>query len=212
MTALLEQMGLPRLEPLTTTAAPWYFESAMHSACEVAGPAWLRIAEQNHLNPPKAIEGARELKTLATITTAFEETFAGDATNKLKEWGRRTTERALAGRPSSSKEQKAIKLVPGRRRLGLLLKGHLESLDEMRGEPSHAWREIDPHRYWTVHYGNPYALNRRRQERSCHFWIGAYEAMLRWAGLANEWLVDEIECGCVTGTGDCVFAIRSTKG
>jgi len=37
------------------------------------------------------------------------------------------------------------------------------------------------------------------------------KAMLRWAGLANDWLVDEIECGTVTGTGDCVFALRASS-
>ena len=207
----LEQMGLPRLEPTSTTGAAWYFESVMHSAREVAGPAWLRIAQSINLGSPKAVEEARDLSVLPAITTAFEETFAGESTLKLREWGRRTTERALAARPSNVGEQRALKLVPGRRRLGLLLKGYIESLDDMRGEPAHAWREVDANRYWVVHYQNPYALGRRRTEKSCHFWIASYEAMLRWAGLANEWLVDEIECGCVTGSGDCVFAIRSTK-
>ena len=55
------------------------------------------------------------------------------------------------------------------------------------------------------------ALNHLRPEKACHFWIASHEAMLRWAGLANECLVDEIECGCVTGSGDCVFAVRSIK-
>ena len=97
------------------------------------------------------------------------------------------------------------------RRLAILLKGYLESLDDMRGEHAHAFREVDAARYWTAHYGNPMALNRKRADRSCHFWIACYEAMLRWAGLANDWLVEEVECGCVTGTGDCVFAIRAVK-
>jgi hypothetical protein len=101
--------------------------------------------------------------------------------------------------------------VPGRKRLNLLLKNYLQSLDDMRGEPAHAWREVDDDRVWAVHYQNPYALGRSKTEKSCHFWIASYEAMLRWAGLLNDWLVDEIECGCVTHTGDCVFAIRSTK-
>ena len=207
----LEQMGLPRLEPTSNTCAPWYFESVMHSAREVAGPAWLRIAQATNLGSPKAMEEARDTGVLPAITTAFEATFGGESTAKLREWGRRTTERALTARPASANEQRALKLVPGRRRFGLLLKAYVESLDEMRGEPAHAWREVDPNRFWVVHYQNPYALGRRRPEKSCHFWIASYEAMLRWAGLANDWLVDEIECGCVTGSGDCVFAIRSIK-
>lgn len=207
----LEQMGLPRLEPTSTTCAPWYFESVMHSAREVAGAAWLRIAQSTNLGSPKAMEDARDLTVLPAITTAFEQTFAAESSAKLREWGRRTTERALAARPSSANEQRALKLVPGRRRLSLLLKAYVESLDDMRGEPAHASREVDTNRYWVVHYQNPCALGRRHAEKSCHFWIASYEAMLRWAGLANDWLVDEIECGCVTGSGDCVFAIRSIK-
>src|SRR2546426_5879997 len=42
-------------------------------------------------------------------------------------------------------------------------------------------------------------------------WVATIEAILRWAGLANDWYVEEVECGCVTGTFDCVFAIRSVE-
>ena len=42
-------------------------------------------------------------------------------------------------------------------------------------------------------------------------WIATIEAILRWAGLANDWYVEEVECGCVSGTFDCVFAIRSVQ-
>ena len=213
----LEQMGIPRLTPTGTSCVDWYFQSAVHSAREVVGPAWPAIAHESHLgayigaDPPSGDGRSNELAPLAAVTTAFESRFAGEAVAKLREWGRRTTERALAARPSSANEKRALKLLPGHRRLGLLLKGYVESLDEMRGEPSHAWREVDPKRSWVVHYQNPYALGRRRAEKACHFWIASYESMIRWAGLANEWLVDEIECGCVTGSGDCVFAIRSTR-
>lgn len=148
---------------------------------------------------------------LAALTSAFESTYGTDAPAKLGEWGRHTTERALAGRRSSSGEQRAIKLVPSKRRLAILLKAYVESMDKVRGEPGNAWRQIDPDRFWTIHYQNPFALGRSRPDKACHFWIGSYEAMLRWAGLANDWLVDEIECGCVTGTADCVFALRSVK-
>ena len=213
----LEHMGLSRLTPTGTSCVDWYFQSAVHSAREVAGPAWPGIAHDSHLGayigaePPGGDGRSNELAPLAAVTTAFESIFAGEALAKLREWGRRTTEGALAARSSSANEQRALKLLPGRRRLGVLLKGYVESLDDMRGEPAHAWREVDPKRYWVVHYQNPYALGRRRAEKACHFWIASYEAMLRWGGLANDWLVDEIECGCVTGSGDCVFAIRSTR-
>ncbi len=205
----------PETPAMTTSAGPaiaaWYFDAALHAAKEVAGPAWLGIAQHANLPSPKALEEARDPMTLAVITTAFENTFGQNSAQKLKEWGRRTTERALAARTNSASEQKALRLVPGRKRLSLLLKNYTQSLDDMRGQPAHAWREADPDHFSIVHYWNPYALNRKRPEKSCHFWIASYEAMLRWAGLLNDWIVDEIECGCVNHSGDCAFAIRSAK-
>ncbi len=202
----LEQMGLPRLQPTGTAIADWYFESAMKAAHEAAGPAWSRIQAAGGPNGQN-----NRIATLAATATAFESVFEGEAPARLTEWGRRTAEHGLEGRPSASAEQRAIKLVPGRKRLTLLLKGHIESIDAMRGEPAHAWREVDANRYWVVHYRNPFVAGRHKKDKACHFWIGSYQALLRWAGLANDWLVDEVECGAVTGSGDCVFAIRSVK-
>ena len=215
--ALLESLGLPRLMPSGAAVAGWYFEAAIHSAREAAGPKWIGIATSSGLgqfvseDPPAAQPFADGVEAFGAMTTLFEAVFGADATARLRDWGRRTTERALAARPNVARDQSAIKLVPGRRRLGILLKGYLDSLDEMRGAHAHAFREVDAARFWTAHYRNPFALGRTRTEKACHFWIACYESMLRWAGLANDWLVDEIECGCVTGTGDCVFAIKSTK-
>ncbi len=215
--ALLESLGVPRLRPLGTSIAGWYFEAAIHSAREAAGAKWPGIAASAGLpelasaDPDATAPFARGVEAFGAITTLFEAVFAVDAAVRLREWGRRTTERALSARPTAARDQAAIKLVPGRRRLGILLKGYLESLDDMRGEHGHAFRELDASRYWTAHYRNPLALGRSRAERSCHFWIACYEGMLRWAGLANDWLVDEVECGCVTGSGDCVFAIRALR-
>lgn len=215
--AILEQMGLPRLRPRETAGIDWYFASAIHSARDVAGAAWPELAGASGLDeftesdPPTGNGRTRPLALLAALTTAFESFYGTDAPTKLGEWGRHTTERALAGRKSSAGEQRAIKLIPSKRRLTILLKAYVESLDEVRGEPANAWRQIDPDRFWTIHYQNPFALGRSRPDKACHFSIGSYEAMLRWAGLANDWLVDEIECGCVTGTADCVFGLRSVK-
>ena len=191
---ILEQMGLRRLEPASDTYAGWYVAAATAGAREAAGPKWPAIAA-----------GAT---TLAALTTNFENAFGAESAARLSEWGRRTTENGLAARNASAREQRAIKLVPSRKRLALLLKAYIESLDEARGGPAHASRQIDPDRWWVVHFANPFAAGRHKPEKSCHYWIACYEAMLRWAGLANDWLVDEIECGTVTGTGDCVFGLR----
>ena len=42
--AILEQMGLPRLRPRESACVDWYFASAIHSARDVAGGAWLELA------------------------------------------------------------------------------------------------------------------------------------------------------------------------
>jgi hypothetical protein len=211
---LLESLGVARLKPNGKAIAGWYFEAAIHAAREAAGPKWIGIASSTGLGDfvsadPRADTAFPDgVEALGAITTLYEAVFAAEATVRLRDWGRRTTERALAARPNAARDQNAIKLLPSRRRLGTLLKGYLESLDDARGEHAHSFREVDSARFWTAHYRNPLALGRKRAEKSCHFWIACYESMLRWAGLANDWLVDEVECGCVTGAGDCVFAIR----
>jgi len=109
-------------------------------------------------------------------------------------------------------EQAALKLAIGRqRKLELLLKSHVRTMDEVRGEHLHAFRQIDHRQVWLVHYSNLFAFGRRKPEKACHFWTASLEAMLRWAGLANDWLVSELECGSVNGSFDCVFAIRSVR-
>lgn len=215
--ALLEQMGIRRLHPTEPNSVDWWFQSLVHSARGVAGQNWPRVAEEAGLfefvtDDPEGGEGRTHPNAkLAALTTVFENAYGSEAPKKLAEWGRRTTERSVALRPSSAAEQRGIKLLPGKRRLTTLLKAYTESMDQARGEPAHAWRELDPKRVWVAHYQNAFALDRKRPDKACHFWIAAYESMLRWAGLANDWLVEEIECGCVTGTADCVFAIHSVK-
>jgi hypothetical protein len=83
-----------------------------------------------------------------------------------------------------------------------------QSLDRIRGEHLHAWRQMDRSQFWLVHCDNLMVVGRRKAVKSCHFWTAAAESTLRWAGLANQWVVDEVECGTVTGTFDCVFSIR----
>jgi hypothetical protein len=101
--------------------------------------------------------------------------------------------------------------LPGPRRLAIVLKAFTESLDRVRGEHTHTWKQMDDSQFWLVHYTNLYALGRLKKEKACYVWTASFESMLRWAGLANNWYVEEIECGCVTGTFDCVFAIRSIR-
>ena len=82
------------------------------------------------------------------------------------------------------------------------------NMDRVRGERLTVWRRIDRHQFWLVLYDNLLVLGRRRSASSCYFWTSALESATRWGGLANDWVVDEAECGSVTGTFDCIFTIK----
>jgi hypothetical protein len=84
-------------------------------------------------------------------------------------------------------------------------------MDNVRGEHTHAWLQVDEHQFWLVHFSNMFALGRIKTVKSCHVWTSSIETILRWAGLANDWYVEEVECGSVTGTFDCAYAIRSSE-
>jgi hypothetical protein len=82
------------------------------------------------------------------------------------------------------------------------------SLDRVRGERLTAWKRVEKRQFWVVHHDNLTAIGRRRPARACEFSTAALLQALRWAGCANDWFVEEAECGCVTGTYDCVFTIQ----
>jgi hypothetical protein len=104
------------------------------------------------------------------------------------------------------------RLVPGRqRKLVGVVKSFSDAMDQVRGEHTHSWLQVDAHQFWLVNFSNMFALGRIKAVKSCYIWTASIETILRWAGLANDWYVEEVECGCVTGTFDCVFAIRSVE-
>ena len=144
------------------------------------------------------------------ILEAFETIYGAEAEDMLRAWGRRATERWLAeGRHGMGGPRW---LVPGRqRKLQGIVKSFSEAMDNVRGEHTHAWLQVDEFQFWLVNFSNIFALGRIKTVKSCHVWVATIEAILRWAGLANDWYVEEVECGCVTGTFDCVFAIRSVE-
>ncbi len=147
---------------------------------------------------------------LGRLNEAFETIYGAEAEDMLRAWGRRATERWLAeGRHGMGGPRW---LVPGRqRKLAGIVKAFSEAMDNVRGEHTHAWLQVDEFQFWLVNFSNMFALGRIKTVKSCHIWVATIEAILRWAGLANDWYVEEVECGCVTGTFDCVFAIRSVE-
>ncbi|HEY8641181.1 MAG TPA: serine/threonine-protein kinase [Candidatus Dormibacteraeota bacterium] len=214
--AILEQQGVRRLRATRSVVQNSYWANSVHVAREVAGDAWAAVIEAAGLTAFAEQDGPADdgyqvpADALSRLNEAFEKVFGSQAPDRVRMWGRQSTERSLRLRKAGNA---AFRLVPGRqRKTQILLKAFTESMDEVRGEHTHTWRQVDERQFWVVNFSNLYALGRRKPEKACWFWTSTLEAMLRWAGLANEWYVEEVECGMVTGAFDCVFALRSARG
>jgi|GEM_PF-2553646 len=214
--ATLIQMGLPRLVSTKHFSLNSHFANTVHVARNVAGGSWPQIVQVAQLpfylydDPEINEERTTPVEYLSRLNFAYEQVFGSTSAEKIKQWGRIATERAISLRKSSGAEQNVIRILPGKhRRLSILLNSYTKTMDTVRDEKLHIWKQLDNNQYWLLHYNNLYTIGRRSQMNSCHIWTSSYEAMLRWAGLANDWYVEEVECGCVNGTFNCVFAIRS---
>src|SRR6266851_2768052 len=193
-----------------------YLANAVRSAHEVTHDRWHELAytagfaQYLDKEPADDEQLGTPVDYLSRLNEAFEVVYGAEAEDMIRAWGRRMTERWLAdGRHGLGGMRR---LVPGRqRKLAGVVKSFCESLDNVRGEHTHAWIQVDEDQFWMVNFSNMFALGRIKPIKSCHIWIATIEAILRWAGLANDWYVEEVECGCVSGTFDCVFAIRSAQ-
>jgi hypothetical protein len=193
-----------------------YVANLLHVAKEITGDRWHEIAYTAGLaqyldhDPPNDDQLATPVDYLSRFNEAFEVVYGAEAEDQIRSWGRRATERWLAdGRHGMGGVRR---LVPGRqRKLAGVVKSFAEAMDNVRGEHTHSWLQVDEAQFWLVNFSNMFALGRVKTVKSCHIWVATIEAILRWAGLANDWYVEEVECGSVSGTFDCVFAIRSVQ-
>ncbi len=212
----LELMGIKASRARGRFILNSYVSNLVHVARSVTGDRWPELAYAAGLvqyveqDPPHDDQLSSPVEALSRLNEAFETVYGPEAEDTIRSWGRRVTERWLAeGRHGMGGPRR---LVPGRqRKLAGLVKSFTEAMDNVRGEHTHAWLQVDEHQFWLVNFSNMFALGRVKTVKSCHIWVTTIETILRWAGLANDWYVEEVECGCVTGTFDCVFAIRSVE-
>ena len=212
----LELMGVKAVARARPVHPELARANLVHVARDVTGDRWPEIAYAAGLvqyveqDPPHDEQLSSPVESLSRLNEAFETVYGHEAEDMIRAWGRRATERWLAdGRHGMGGPRR---LVPGRqRKLAGVVKGFTEAMDNVRGEHTHAWLQVDEHQFWLVNFSNMFALGRIKAVKSCHIWTASIETILRWAGLANDWYVEEVECGCVTGTFDCVFAIRSVE-
>ena len=193
-----------------------YFSNQVHVARDVTGDRWPEVAYAAGLvqyieqDAPHDDQLSAPVESLSRLNEAFETIYGPESEDMIRAWGRRAAERWLAeGRHGLGG---ARRFVPGRqRKLANVVKNFSEAMDNVRGEHTHAWLQVDEHQFWLVHFSNMFALGRIKTVKSCHMWTATIETILRWAGLANDWYVEEVECGSVTGTFDCAFAIRASE-
>ena len=212
----LEMMGIRASRARGRFILNSYVSNLIHVARNVSGDRWPEIAYAAGLvqyveqDPPHDDQLSSPVESLSRLNEAFESVYGPEAEDMIRSWGRRATERWLSdGRHGMGGPRR---LIPGRqRKLAGVVKAFAEAMDNVRGEHTHAWLQVDEHQFWLVNFSNMFALGRIKTVKSCHVWTTAIETILRWAGLANDWYVEEVECGCVTGTFDCVFAIRSVE-
>jgi hypothetical protein len=215
---VLEEMGVEHPEGHRLPMLNSHFFNAFQTAMHVAGDRWqdLLLAAGMHeylLNTPPDDAGHQTpLVQLAVLNEAFEEVFGSYSLEKLRRWGVLLQELEIERDRKSGARRRSLRLMPPghKRRIAFLLKNYTEQMDIVRGERLHVWRQVGED-FWVAFFDSAYVLGRRKAVPSCHAVTGSLEALLRWAGLANSWMVQEIECGCVTGTNDCVFAISSAK-
>jgi hypothetical protein len=208
--SMLHKMGVPSLETHNLPILNSYFACLMRHAKDVAERKWPQVLEasgmQRYLGEEAADDGERTATTdeCSRLVEGFEIVFGADAPAHLRTLGRTVTDDWL--RSTQPKPFRMMGKPESKVADALYVFNH--SMDRVRGEPLHAWKQIDRRQFWIVHYANLFTLGRIKPAKSCHFWVAAFESALRWGGLANDWAVEETECGCVTRTFCCVFTVE----
>jgi serine/threonine protein kinase len=212
--SMLHRMGVPRLESHGLPVLNSYFACLIRHARETAERRWPQVLEaagmQRYLaqDPPDDGERTATAEECSQLADAFETVFGADGPAHLRTLGRTVTEDWL--RSTQPKPFRMMGRPESKVADALYVFNH--SMDRVRGEPLHAWKQIDRRQFWIVHYANLFTLGRRKPAKACYFWVAAFESALRWGGLANDWTVEETECGCTTGTFCCVFTVERVGG
>jgi hypothetical protein len=222
MVAVLKRMGMPVYVGRRDAILNSYFAGMVRFAKEACGARWPEVAAasglQGYLDEGLLDDNRRTAPVGAPsrLAGAIEAVFDLDSAEVLRQWGRLTTAYWIK-KSQELQEGDVTYMKPFRlinrpeQKVEDTLYVFTRNLDRIRGERLTTWKRVDRRQFWLVQYDNLTAVGRRRPGRSCHFWTAALDTALRWGGLANDWVVDEAECGCVTGTFDCVFTIQQVR-
>lgn len=222
MVGLLKRMHTPVFEARQDVLLNSYFAALVRYAEEACGRSWAEVLTIAGLQsypehePPDDGNRTAPVEAPSRLADAIEKVFGVGAPDVLRHWGRLTTafwiKKTQQLQEGDVTYLKPLRLMsPAHMKVEDTLHVFTRNLDWIRGEQLTAWKRVDKTQFWLVLYDNLTALGRRRPEKSCYFWTAALEAALQWGGLANDWVVEEAECGCVTGTYNCVFTIQQTR-
>jgi hypothetical protein len=219
VTVMKRVMGVPVFRARRATILNSYFAALVRFAREACETRWPEVVEAAglqqylQLDPPDDGERTASLEGASQLADAVDSVYGEGAPEVLREWSRLTTSFWIQ-RTQQLQEGGVTYLRPLRIRASPEQKVEdtlyifSRNIDRIRGERLSAWKKVDKGQFWLVLYDNLLVVGRRRPAKSCHFWTAALESALRWGGLANDWIVQEPECGCATGTHDCVFTIQ----
>jgi hypothetical protein len=128
----LDQLGIKRLHGTQRYSLNSHFANAVRIAREVTTARWPEVIEAaglSHLastDPPDDDQHTTPVENLSLLNDAFELVFGPQAPDLLRTWGRLATDRSL-GKESAGRDR-ALKLLPGPRRLAIVLKAFTESM------------------------------------------------------------------------------------
>jgi hypothetical protein len=219
MVAVLKRMEVPVFRGRQDVILNSYFAELVRHAREACGPRWPEVAAASGLeayltaDPPDDVNRTATVASVSDLADGIITVFGMGVVEVQRQWGRLTTESWMRRRQELGDGDvtyvRPIRLWrSGERKVEDVLQLFTRDVDRIRGERLTAWKKVDRHQFWVVLYDNLGVVGRRRDGKSCHQWTAALEQALRWGQAANSWFVDEAECGCVTGTYDCVFTIR----
>jgi serine/threonine-protein kinase len=219
MVSLLHRLGVPILESRKQFMLNSYFAALVRFGKQACGPRWPDVLQAAGLqrflkvDPPDEGERTTPVADASRLAEAIEHVFGPGAPEILRQWGRLTSEfwivKTQQLQDGSVTYLKPLRIMAGAdQKVEDILYITGRNLDRVRGERLTVWKQIDKHQFWMAQYDNLMVVGRHRSASSCYFWTSALESALRWGGMANEWIVDEAECGSVTGTFDCIFTVK----
>lgn len=219
MVTVLRRMEVPVLRARQDVMLNAYFAELVRQARRASGDRWPEVAVASGLDeyldsdPRDDSSRGAPVAAVSRLAEAFDSVFGMGTVEVMRLWGRLTTESWMSRTQQLPDGDggfaRPIRLwTSGEKKVEDALTAFTRGLDRVRGERLTAWKKLNRHQFWVVLYDNLGAVGRRRSGKSCHQWTAAIEQALRWGHAANSWVVDEGECGCVTGTYDCVFTIH----